>query len=310
MLYKQSELFYWDKTVSPARWVQALTHSLVNAVIDVGISEGMGNPRKIAVTLSNVPKDFTSSNATDQTGALSAVFTDYQSVLLRDGETHQITFAGRIYKIEKKFNPSYGGNTVYLECFDALAELRDYPTKALKNTSSDEWDRYELSGKKRSVVIEELINYGLGQGRQDGSSNYFLADPTQNLNSTDKGSDVRFRFQESAVTIPAQSDEAKKEWFRPKRGWSSILEAIAELADGTMTAFSALTQIMRLHQITCGHVTTDDGKVKELKSKMKKKRDSGYGENKDNIKEPSDPDIVLFGLIFVSLGPENNLPNS
>tara|TARA_R110002124_G_scaffold172877_1_gene340410 strand:- start:2068 stop:3510 length:1443 start_codon:yes stop_codon:yes gene_type:complete len=42
--------------------------------------------------------------------------------------------------------------------------------------------------------------------------------------------------------------------------------AIAELADGTMTAFSALTQIMRLHQITCGHVTTDDGKVKELKS--------------------------------------------
>jgi SNF2 family DNA or RNA helicase len=42
--------------------------------------------------------------------------------------------------------------------------------------------------------------------------------------------------------------------------------AFAELSQGTMTAFSALTQMMRLHQITCGHVTTDDGQVKELKN--------------------------------------------
>ena len=47
---------------------------------------------------------------------------------------------------------------------------------------------------------------------------------------------------------------------------ADLISDNAELADGTMTAFSALTQIMRLHQITCGHVTTDDGKVKELKS--------------------------------------------
>ena len=33
--------------------------------------------------------------------------------------------------------------------------------------------------------------------------------------------------------------------------------------------------------------------VKELKSKMKKKRDSGYGENKDNIKEPILPMLAL-----------------
>ena len=42
--------------------------------------------------------------------------------------------------------------------------------------------------------------------------------------------------------------------------------AVAELEDKTMTAFSALTQMMRLHQITCGHVTTDDGTVQEIKS--------------------------------------------
>jgi len=37
--------------------------------------------------------------------------------------------------------------------------------------------------------------------------------------------------------------------------------AVAELEGNSMTAFSALTQMMRLHQITCGHMTTDDGKV-------------------------------------------------
>ena len=42
--------------------------------------------------------------------------------------------------------------------------------------------------------------------------------------------------------------------------------AVAELENKTMTAFSALTQMMRLHQITCGHVTTDDGTVQEIKS--------------------------------------------
>ena len=42
--------------------------------------------------------------------------------------------------------------------------------------------------------------------------------------------------------------------------------AVAELEGNSMTAFSALTQMMRLHQITCGHMTTDDGKVIEIKN--------------------------------------------
>jgi SNF2 family DNA or RNA helicase len=42
--------------------------------------------------------------------------------------------------------------------------------------------------------------------------------------------------------------------------------AIAELEGDTMTAFSGLTQMMRLHQITCGHMTTDDGKVVDIKN--------------------------------------------
>tara|TARA_R100000231_G_scaffold63014_1_gene51208 strand:+ start:3215 stop:4666 length:1452 start_codon:yes stop_codon:yes gene_type:complete len=42
--------------------------------------------------------------------------------------------------------------------------------------------------------------------------------------------------------------------------------AIAELEGDTMTAFSGLTQLMRLHQITCGHMTTDEGKLITLKN--------------------------------------------
>ena len=233
MQYKQSELFYWDG----AKWVQALTHTSINAVMAANIQGYLGNPRKLVVTLSNAPKDFTSSSTTDQTGFLSGVFTDYQGVLLRDGYTHQITFFGRIYKIDKRFNPAFGGNTIHLDCFDALAEVRDYPTKALVDTASDSWDRYELSGKKRSAVIEDLINYGVGQGsdtNNNGSGNFFLANALMNLNSTDRGTGVgtRFRFEESAVTIPAQNDEAKKEWFRPNRGGqTTILDAISGLSD-------------------------------------------------------------------------------
>ena len=40
--------------------------------------------------------------------------------------------------------------------------------------------------------------------------------------------------------------------------------AVAELKEGSMTTFSALTQLMRLHQVTCGFMTTDDGRLVDL----------------------------------------------
>ena len=40
--------------------------------------------------------------------------------------------------------------------------------------------------------------------------------------------------------------------------------AIAELKEGSMSTFTALTQLMRLHQITCGFMTTDAGKLVDL----------------------------------------------
>ena len=43
-------------------------------------------------------------------------------------------------------------------------------------------------------------------------------------------------------------------------------EALATLNGKTVTTMTALTQLMRLHQITCGHFSADDGTIQEIKN--------------------------------------------
>ena len=43
-------------------------------------------------------------------------------------------------------------------------------------------------------------------------------------------------------------------------------EALAVLNGKTVTTVNALTQLMRLHQITCGHFTSDDGSIQMIKN--------------------------------------------
>ena len=42
--------------------------------------------------------------------------------------------------------------------------------------------------------------------------------------------------------------------------------AMAVLNGKVTTTMTVLTQLMRLHQITCGYVTADDGTVQEVES--------------------------------------------
>jgi len=58
----------------------------------------------------------------------------------------------------------------------------------------------------------------------------------------------------------AMTPEQLKAYVEMKRS------AITFFEDNPMTAASVLTQMIRLHQITCGHVKTDDGEVRELKN--------------------------------------------
>ena len=43
-------------------------------------------------------------------------------------------------------------------------------------------------------------------------------------------------------------------------------EAISTLNGKVSSTMTVLTQLMRLHQITCGHVKTDDGEIKPIKN--------------------------------------------
>ena len=56
------------------------------------------------------------------------------------------------------------------------------------------------------------------------------------------------------------TDEQKKVYKQMKE------EAIAFLNGKMVTSATVITQLMRLHQVTCGHFTSNDGKVQDLKS--------------------------------------------
>ena len=56
------------------------------------------------------------------------------------------------------------------------------------------------------------------------------------------------------------TDEQKKVYKQMKE------EAIAFLNGKMVTSATVISQLMRLHQITCGHFTSNDGKVQDLKS--------------------------------------------
>ena len=56
------------------------------------------------------------------------------------------------------------------------------------------------------------------------------------------------------------SDEQRKVYKQMKQ------EALAVLNGKMVTSATVITQLMRLHQITCGHFTSDDGTIQEIKN--------------------------------------------
>ena len=216
MAFKQSELHYWDG----AKWVLAITHSGSNALVETRFVEMMGNPIKLSATLTNFAKDWTSTVEADQKGYLTDIFRDYQQILLREGETHQILFSGRIYKIEKSYNPQLGGSTIRLEAFDALAELRDFSSSGLKESKYRHFKMSSLgSNTKRSDVIQELIKDSIG-----ATTSGWITNANSNINVTDY-TGYNERFNTSAT------DVSTDDYIEPARtGHTSILDEISRLA--------------------------------------------------------------------------------
>ena len=78
------------------------------------------------------------------------------------------------------------------------------------------------------------------------------------------------------------TDEQKKMYNEMKKF------ALAELEGKKTTATSALAQLVRLHQIICGHLTTDDGEVRTLKNnRMKELLD---------ILEETDGKVIIWAV--------------
>ncbi len=78
------------------------------------------------------------------------------------------------------------------------------------------------------------------------------------------------------------TDEQKKMYSEMKKF------ALAELEGKKTTATSALAQLVRLHQIICGHLTTDDGEVRTLKNnRMKELLD---------ILEETDGKVIIWAV--------------
>jgi SNF2 family DNA or RNA helicase len=59
------------------------------------------------------------------------------------------------------------------------------------------------------------------------------------------------------ITLSAEQDKVYQQMKKM---------ALAQLNGKMVTTASALTQLMRLHQITCGHFTADDGSIQTIKN--------------------------------------------
>ena len=64
-------------------------------------------------------------------------------------------------------------------------------------------------------------------------------------------------FMKRVITLSAEQDKVYQQMKKM---------ALAQLNGKMVTTASALTQLMRLHQITCGHFTADDGSIQTIKN--------------------------------------------
>lgn len=118
---------HWDTGESPDAWMDNYetdgTDS--NPVMALTISETVGNPRSAKITLSNTPRDASSSTGNEGKGRFTGVFTDFQNIRIRDGETGTILFSGKIYDMQEQYEQTLG-NIIVLTLRDNLEELKNY----------------------------------------------------------------------------------------------------------------------------------------------------------------------------------------
>tara|TARA_R110002020_G_scaffold189524_4_gene388739 strand:- start:3148 stop:6720 length:3573 start_codon:yes stop_codon:yes gene_type:complete len=143
---------YWKTALDPDDWASVATAqgTDINPITALHITDTVGNPRKAQVTLVNRPRDLGSSTENERKGRFTGVFTDFQSVRLRDGETGTILLAGKIYNVDEKFDFQYG-TSIVLDIRDPIQELID--------TRTAHWPDIDQTGNAttRSSMIQTMI---------------------------------------------------------------------------------------------------------------------------------------------------------
>ena len=163
----RSELLYWTGSLwasatyriySSGAWTDIsylVPNDESNPVMGVQIEEALGNPRGGTVTLSNRPKDFTSTTAHEGRGRFTGLFTDFQNVRIRDGETGTILLAGKIYDLEENYDLTLG-NLLVLTIRDNMEELKNFVT----GNWADKPLSYATSGRISADIDYIIDNNG------------------------------------------------------------------------------------------------------------------------------------------------------
>ena len=219
---------YWKTALDPDDWasVSATQGTDINPITAVHIVDTIGNPRKAQVTIVNRPRQMGSSTANERKGRFTGVFTDFQSVRLRDPETGTILLAGKIYNADEKFDFQFG-TSIVLDIRDAVQELID--------TRTAHWPDKEQTGNSttRSGLITDII-----AGNRDYTFSSLIATDGQNKVGTSartiESTGVReFKGNKSALAEIAQI--AAEDPHSKENQESIYIAQLAEALDTTET---------------------------------------------------------------------------
>ncbi len=216
MAIAKTKLEYVDKDTG--NWTQATTSENTDAVVMLTVDQNINAPAKADIIVSNrSPKPF-SSDPAQAKGPLTDEFFEFQRIRLIHQEKGIPIFSGRIYRVRDKYDLQYG-QTLRIEAFDSLKELREYPidnTPSLESIDTTDSDESGFDLRRRSQVIKYMLNKVNLQDKNllTTDANHFedswatdsLKDKTLNLTKLDRN--VLGIIQDLALSDPINNQSA------------------------------------------------------------------------------------------------------
>ena len=127
------------------------------AVVKLKVFQKLNFPSTAHILLFNkAPNPLSSSTPSDSKGRLTGIFTNFMQCRIIEEETGLVTFRGRVYNVEERWDSAYG-SVIDLVLKDALAELQGYPMDAAPDSLAS-IDINNAAYDKRSEIIAYIIS--------------------------------------------------------------------------------------------------------------------------------------------------------